>query len=102
MKQMINVFGKMYSLSTLKAHGNVCNDIIDDATKEELKQYKIKFRGTIKRGFFKDEINIEIVKKMGGYSEEWWYDINFQEFVLRLRQMMKIYDRKDELYKRLK
>ena len=61
MKEMIDVFGKKYSLNTLKAHGIGYNQTIEDATKKALDKYKMIFK-TSKKSFFSSEIDIKIIQ----------------------------------------
>ena len=98
MKGMINVFGKEYSLSTLKAHGEGYNDIIEEATNEELKKHNIKFEAS-KDNPFSSEVTIKIMKKMS-YEED-YYTIDFKSFAKNLWLIMKIYETRDKLYKKV-
>ncbi len=98
MEKMIDVFGKKYSLSTLKAHTDRYgyNGIIETGTEKvlELNMPKIRFEGH-KRNLFSSKVTIDFVRE--SYDED--YTVSFKEFIGYLRRIIKIYDQKDELYK---
>lgn len=98
MKEMIDVFGKKYSLSTLKAHGTGYNQTIEDEAEKELDIYKMEFKAS-KNSIFGSEVDVKIIKPGGQYDYD--EDMDFAGFARNLLAIMKIYERKRELYKKV-